>query len=190
MSDIIEEKSSEIEQIEEKKPEERPFLVAHCMIDGNTQRELMKPLLIYSRIGFAVGVPLLLAYIVLYVLCEEDVLSFPTGVLYLMLFVGAILLGTGIVFLLSAKKNIKNVDNISQMNEYSFFDDYVSVESIRRGERLGASKAYYVDFVKIKESKKYFLLYPTTETVFPVPKEGLSEEELGHLRNALRLIRK
>ncbi len=190
MSDIIEENNSEIGQIEEFKAEEKPFLVVSCMIDGTVQREIMKPLLIFSRIGLAVGIPLLLAYIVLYVLCGEAVLNFPTGVLYLMLFVGAILFGSGIVFLLSAKKNIKNADHVSQMNEYSFFEDYVSVESIRHGERLGASKAYFVDFVKIKESRKYFLLYPTSATVFPVPKEGVSEEEIGRLRNALRIIKK
>lgn len=192
MSDIIEKNTQRIEQNPEiSSQQEEPFLVTSCKIDGNTQRELSRPLFLYCRIAMIVGVPLLLAYIVLSVLSDEGVLSaIPTAVLYCMLFLGAVLFATGIVFYFTIKKNIKNADAINQTNEYSFYEDYVCVESIRRGERLGSSKSYYVDFVKRKEGKKYFLLYPTSVTIFPVPKEGLSEEQTVHLRNALRIIKK
>lgn len=202
MSDIIEEnQQNNCENVqdnenmasieEEQKEEPKPFVVASCKIDGNMQREFSRSLLIYSRIAMIVGLPIVIAYIVLSVLKDEEILTaIPNTVLYIMLFLGAVLFATGIVFYFSVKKNIKNADNINQMNEYSFFEDYVTMESIRLGERLGAAKAYYTDFVKVKETKNYFLLYPTAVSVYPVPKRGLSEEEVTHLRNVLRIIKK
>lgn len=202
MSDIIEENQQNNDESiqdnenkmpveEEQKEEVKPFVVSSCKIDGNMQREFSRPLLIYSRIAMIVGLPIVIAYIVLSVLRDEGVLpAIPNTVLYIMLFLGAVLFATGIVFYLSVKKNIKNADNINQTNEYSFYEDYVTMESIRLGERLGATKAYYTDFVKVKESKNYFLLYPTSVSVYPVPKRGLSENDVAHLRNVLRIIKK
>lgn len=192
MSDITEENNKSIEQNEEVLPEEeKPFLVTTCKIDGNTQRELSWSILLYCRIAMAVGIPLVIAYIVLSVLKDEEILSaIPNAVLYAILFFGAVLFATGIVFYFTVKKNIKNTEKINQTNEYSFFEDYVLLTSIRLGERLGASKVYYTDFAKVRERKKYFLLYPTSVSILPVPKEGLTEGEIDHLRNALRIIKK
>ena len=197
MSDIIEENSEILTESEpEREPEraeqteQKPFLVASSKIDGNLQKKLSAPLLIYCRIAMAVGIPLVILYIVLSVLRDEELLFIPSAVLYVMLFLGAVLFATGIVFLFTVKKNVKNADKVAQIGEYSFFEDYVSVSSIRYGERMGAAKMYYTDFYKIREGKKFFLLYPNSVTVFPVPKEGISEEETVHLRNALRIIKK
>lgn len=192
MSGIIEENNKSIEQNEVILPEEeKPFLVTTCKIDGNMQRELSGSVLFYCRIAMAVGIPLVIAYIVLSVLKDEEVLSaIPNAVLYAILFLGAVLFATGIVFYFTVKKNIKNADKINQTNEYCFFEDYVLLTSIRLGERLGTSKAYYTDFAKVRERKKYFLLYPTSVSILPVPKDGLTEGEIDHLRNALRIIKK
>ncbi len=192
MSDIIEENTENIEQNEGNSPEaEKPFLVTSCLIDGSLQREISKPILIYCRVGMIVGIPLVLAYIVLSILRDEEILpAIPKALLYTMLFVGAVLFATGIVFYFSVKKNIKNVDKTAQTNEYSFFEDYLCLTSIRLGERLGTTKVYYVDFFKVKEGKGFFLLYPNSVSVLPVRKSELSPEETDHLRNALRIIKK
>ncbi len=191
MSDIMEENNQQIEQIEENEPQEEPFLVTSCKIDGNLQREISRPVILYCRIAMAVGIPLVLAYIVLSVLKDEEILpAIPTAVLYGMLFFGAVLFATGIVFHFSVKKNINNAERVNQTNEYSFYDDYITMTSIRNGERLGASKMYYVDFFKVKEGKRFFLLYLNSASLLPVRKSELSEEEIARLRTALRIIKK
>ena len=164
-------------------------MIITSKIDGQVQKEISKPILIYSYIGIVLGIPLVLAYIVFSVL-KGDVLTIPDFVLYILLFLGAVLFATGIVFLFSVKKNMRNADNCLEINEYSFYDDYVCIAAIRRGERLGAIKTYYEDFVKRKECKKFFLLYPTSVTIYPIPKENLSEEKIARLRSALRIIKR
>ena len=192
MSDLIEENNENIEQNVEIPPEEeKPFLVTTCKIDGNTQREFSRPILLYCKIGMVVGLPLVIAYIVLSVLRDEEILTvIPNAVLYIMLFLGAVLFVTGIVFYFAVKKNIKNAERINQTNEYSFYEDYISMTSIRYGERLGASKMYYIDFFKVKEGKRFFLLYLNSTSVLPVEKSGLKEEDITHLCNALRISKK
>lgn len=192
MPDIIDENTREIEQNEEVFPEkEKPFLVTSCKIDGNMQREISSPVILYCRIAMAVGIPLVLAYIVLSVLKDGEILpAIPTAVLYGMLFFGAFLFATGIVLYFSVKKNINNAERVNQSNEYSFYENFITMTSIRNGERLGASKMYYVDFFKVKEGKKFFLLYLNSASLLPVRKGELSEEDISHLRNALRIIKK
>lgn len=106
MSDIIEENNENIEQNMEIPPdEEKPFLVTTCKIDGNTQREFSRPILLYCKIAMIVGLPLVIAYIVLSVLRDEEILTvIPNAVLYIMLFLGAVLFATGIVFYFAVKK--------------------------------------------------------------------------------------
>ncbi len=191
MSDIIEENQQQIEQNEETSPQEQPFLVTSYKIDGNAQREFSKPLLIYSYIAMPVGLPLVIGYIVLSLLSDEGILvGLPAAIPYVLLFVGAVLFATGLVFLFTVRKNIRNAENLIQTNEYSFYEDYMCVESICRGERVGVAKVYYNDLAKRRERRDFFLLYPNSVSVFPVPKSGLSEEEIAHLRNALRIIKR
>ncbi len=185
MSDIIAENTENSEQI----PTEKPVLTSSFLIDGKSQAQLFKPMRIGCIVAMAVGIPLVILYVVLSVLSEDEngSIGIDDVSLFVILLCGAVLFALGLVMYLSAKRNARMTDRTGGLNDYEFYETYMIVRSSRHGEDLGYTKNFYADLVKIRETKHYFLLYPTTATLYPVDKAVLSGEERAALRRVLRL---
>lgn len=182
MSERTENQIKEAEEI----PQGCSLLRISYRIDARAQRDISKRARIGSLIALFAGISILIAFIVLSVLVEESV-WLDTVFHVAILLLGAFLFGLGLIFYLSVRKNIKNAERLDALNHYDFYENYMEIESDRRGENIGKVKVYYPDFVKIREKGKFFMLYPTAATVYPVPKEGLSEDEIASLRRVFHL---
>ena len=155
-------------------------------VDAEAQKRFSKPMRTGSLIAMILGISLLLVFIVLYVL-SGDVLSLQPILLGVFLVCGAVLFVVGLIFFLACRMNVKNAAQIDALNEYEFYDDFMTVSTTRRGENIGTVKVYYPDLYRRTERKNEILLYPAAASVYIVPKEGLGENELARLRAALGL---
>lgn len=163
-----------------------PVVRVSCRIDAQTQKDFTKPVRTGSLITMLLGVLLLGTYITLFVL-DGSVIEVGEILLIAILIWGALFFGMGLVFLLTVRKNIKRAAELNATNEYSFYEGYMTVSTVRRGENIGTVKLYYSDFVKKRERKREFLLYPNASSIYLIPKGELGAGEIEFLRRVLHL---
>ena len=171
--------------------EELPLVETSFRIDGTAQKMFQRKHRAGLIVATVLGAALALTYIILFTLNGETLggklFSVPEALLYILLICGAILLGSGLVLLIFMKKNVANVARTNAENHYRFFSDYVLIAVTQSGEAMGQVKCYYRNFVKVRENREYFMLYPTSATVYLVSKTALTEEQCGELRAVLPL---
>lgn len=107
---------------------------------------------------------------------------------YLIVFV--LPLGLGIGLLIFIKRNLKAVDQVNNVNCYSFDLERVTIVTLRNNENVGEVKVYYKDLVKTKETEKYFFLYINAVSAFPVLKANLTVLEQSEIRMLLNIKNK
>ena len=191
---------SETELLQEEKTEEKPEekgIKTQVLINGDLQRRMNRTVKVCGIVGTILGAVLLLAYIAIDVtlstLAElgamENYADYEV-LLKILLWCGAMIFVFGLMCIFLARANVKNAERLNQTNEYTFYENYFTVTSVRNGEQLGTVKQYYADFYKVKETKEFFLLYPNRSTAFPVEKGRLTEAETEELRRLLPLRKK
>lgn len=170
---------------------ESPLVEASFRIDAASQRLYYRRLRAVSVALTVFGAVFVVAFIVFFTLNGETLggklFRVPAFLLYILLFFGAVPLGVGIGYFFLMKKNVATAERTNSENHYKFYPDFVLISVTKSGENLGEVKTYYSTFSKIRENKKYFLLYPTISTVYPVLKSDLTEEEQISLRSVLPL---
>ena len=194
MSDIIEQNNAISPENAVKTPDQ-PQEICSCSvcINGALQAKISSPANKLLLADLIIGAVFLVGFIVLFVLNGEVLggkkFVVDNFLLILLLVCGAILFGMGIALLILNRKNVKNAEALSQENFYRFYPDHVLVRTMRKGETLGEVKQYYASFVKVREKKDFFFLYPNNVTLFPVPKSELTGEQIEALRRVLPLKR-
>mgnify|MGYP006067278657 CR=1 FL=1 len=134
-----------------------------------------------------VGLLMLVAYVVLYVVTDEGS-TLPDGFwLDALLWFGALCFAMGLVAFISSGRANKKQLSLRLVNEYEFRAEGLVINDYRSDELVSTSRLKYSDFEKIRESKEFFLLYPNRVTVYPVDKTLLSGEECALLRTFFRL---
>ena len=134
-----------------------------------------------------VGVAMLVAYVVLYVVTDEGS-TLPDGFwLDALLWFGALCFAMGLVAFISSGRANKKQLSLRLVNEYEFRAEGLVINDYRSDELVSTSRLKYSDFEKIRESREFFLLYPNRVTVYPVDKTLLSGEECALLRTFFRL---
>lgn len=152
---------------------------AKTKIDVEIQKELSKKLYTYSLIALIIGSVGLLVYLVLATIFDNPYFD--------ILLIFSIPFGFGLVFILTIKKLIKNVQAINQVNTYVFEENYLNVTTTRNLEVVGTAKLYYKELFKSRETKNYIYMYVNKNSALPVKKENLSQDELIILRSFLGL---
>lgn len=186
----------ETELLQEEKPEEQG-IKTRVQINGDLQRRMNRKTRLFGIISTILGAVLVIVYIATDVtlsslseIGEFDNYEKYEFLLQMLLWVGVVMLAVGLMFIFLARANVKNAERLNQTNEYTFFETYFTITTVRGGEVLGSVKQYYTDFYKVKETKEFFLLFPNKATAFPVEKGSLTEEETAELRKVLPLRKK
>lgn len=155
-----------------------------CTFDcfEKAQIELVKNVKIFSIIGIVVGALLLVAYIVIGTIFEEEPVYNNV-----FLFTGAIVLVVGIMCFVITRQGIKTAkQNADVKNEYEFFSDCFVVKSNKIGDEIGMSKIYWSSVGRVKETESFLFLYiPMRKVAFAVPKSSLSHKEYDTIMRRL-----
>lgn len=191
MSDIFEENSPENGENISPQAEEIPLVETSFRVNGESQKRFQHKIHATLIAAVVIGAVFTLAYIVLATLNGETLggsfFAVSETLLYVLLLCGAVPLGGGISLLFVLRKNVAYAKRTDAENHYRFFADHVLVAVTQNGEPMGQVKCYYKSFAKVRENRNYFLLYPTSSTVYPVLKSALPEEEREKLRTVLPL---
>lgn len=157
------------------------------ILNSDMQKELSKNIMNIFNIFKIIGIIGLVSYIILNVFFKNVVNDIFLNILIVL---SATLFSFGLIFNLSIKKLIKNLDkNDLVENNYEFYDDHIFISSrkINQSEPFGTLKLKYVDILKTTESNNYFFIYNTKTTVFPILKKNLSPDDELSLRNILKI---
>ena len=151
-------------------------------VDNALQKRIFRRMRAVLLGMMIVGLLMLVAYVVLYVVTDEGS-TLPDGFwLDALLWFGALCFAMGLVaFISSGRANKK------QLSLRLFRAEGLVINDYRSDELISTSRLKYSDFEKIRESKGFFLLYPNRVTVYPVDKTLLSGEECALLRTFFRL---
>lgn len=163
--------------------EPSPCVRTRVTVDATLQKRISRKARAVMLCLTIVGIAMLLAYIVLFVVTEEGVVLSDDFWLDFLLWVGAVFFAFGLVFFISSGRANKKQLALCLINEYEFYPDAVVINDYRPGgERVSTARLKYSDFEKIRESGEFFLLYPNRVTLYPVDKTILSAEECVTLR--------
>lgn len=191
MSDIIGENSPETDEIPIEPVEETPIVEAVFTVNEASQKQFLKNVRLGAVIVTVFGALLAVAYVVLSVVGEmsfgDEALEIPWGVMLVLLLIGGLCLAFGIALLFSVRRAVQSAAKTNAVNTYKFFKEYVLISSTQNGEDVGQVKCYYMNFAKVRENKKYFMLYPTPSTVYLVEKRTLTEEQRARIDSVLPL---
>lgn len=171
----------------EQETEPSPCVRTRVTVDSALQKRISRNARIVMFCLMVVGIAMLLAYIVLFVLAEEAVVLSDDFWLDFLLWGGAVFFAFGLVFLITNGKANKKQLSLCFVNEYEFYPEGLVINDFRSGEHVSTARLRYSDFEKIKESKEFFLLYPNRVTIYPVDKTLLSKEERAMLRTFFHL---
>lgn len=178
MPDIIDEKPN--------KTEEKPLARASFSVNGRTQWEFSRALLIYSGAVALIGIALLISYLILSAESRNALINMNLALLLTLLGMGTLLTLAGVAV---AGVLIGNIVR-AMRNRESYFCVFYEDEMLVRTENERGDeekKLRYTEFKKIKETKRRFLLFLTGSLVYPVEKGELSEEEIAELRRVFHL---
>ena len=154
------------------------MITIRTKIDEKSQNALSRNVIIFCIVCLVVGSIGLLAYIVLSTINENPYLDF------ILLF--SIPFALGLVYLISIKRNIKNMSAKNLTNEYTFNDDHFTIATIQNEEVVGTQKVYYKNLAKIKETGEYIFIYINQVSAFIVQKASTSEENIKLIRALLK----
>ncbi len=178
MPDIIDEKPNETE--------EKPLARASFSVNGRSQWEFSRVLLIYSGAVALIGIALLISYFILSARSRDALINMNLALLLTLLGMGSLLALAGLAVFGVLIGNIVCASRNQKTYSCVFFEDGMLVRT--ENEDGGTEKLLrYSEFKKIKETKRRFLLYLTGSLVYPVEKGELSEEETAALRRVFRL---
>lgn len=144
-------------------------------INQEVQTELNKSLKRNCIIALVIGIIGFVAYISISMFFEHFILE-------VLLWVFAFAFGFGLVFLITINKTNKKVVASKMVGEYELFEEFMTIDSIKDGEKISSAKVYYKDIIKIKETENYIFLYPNKQIAYPIPKNKLSAEELSTVK--------
>lgn len=145
-------------------------------IDENLQKELnFKSWLIYL-IFTIIGSVGLLAYIVIGMFTESQVLEF-------ILWISAFAFAFGIVMILSIKKINKKAIANGFIDTLEFEQDFCIEKTSKNDEVISTLKVYYKDLIKLRETKNYLFLYVNQAGAIPLPKNAFSNEEFETIKS-------
>lgn len=154
----------------------------HCKVkvDEQVQKEVNFATQIMSIISLAIGSVGLILYIILCVALGS------IKILTLLLGISTFFFVFGLIMLITvAKANARGVaQNVT--DEYNLNDEFVEVKSLRNEEIVAMQKTYYNELVKFKETKNYYILYPTTTQAYVIPKTSFTPEELSELKSWIK----
>ncbi len=176
---------------EENTPEagaEGKFLFGtRIRIDGALQKRLLKNLKIFAVLFCVFAAAFLFFGIAALFLVEgEEEIS---GAVYFFVLAAILALLAGLYFYMYFK-NARHAERLAFTNVYDFFEHGVRVRSERRdGDTAGEVFLRYTDFFKVREKRRFFLLYPNSATAYPVDKQAITEAEAEALRGVLPLKR-
>lgn len=157
------------------------------ILNSDMQKELSAKILKIFNVIKIIGIIGLITYIILSVFFENYISDIFLNII---LTLSAILFSFGLIFHLSIKKIIKNIDKNDLIeNCYDFYDDYIFISSkkINCNEPFGTFKLKYVDILKTTESANYFFIYNTKTSAFPILKKNLSNDDELFLRSILKI---
>lgn len=165
-----------------------PCVRARVAIDAALLRRISKTARAVMICMMIVGIVMLVCYIVFSVIAEQEIILLSDDFwLDVLLWGGAVFFAFGLVLLIACARTNKKQLALAFVNEYEFYPEGLVINDYRSGEHVSTARLRYSDFEKIRENKKFFLLYPNRVTIYPVDKMILSEEECALLRTYFRL---
>ena len=149
-----------------------------CRIDADVQKELSLRTYTGSLIAMVAGAVGLLCYIVL---------ATAMGAAWTdALLVFAVPFAVGLILLITVRRNIKAAGKQAHdENFYRFDADSATIETRSDGAVKATAVMRYIDFVRKRETKSFFLLYVNRFSVMPVRKSSLTPDEQAVLRGWL-----
>lgn len=157
-----------------------PYSVAaRTLYNGALQREVGRTVRICGIIITVCGGIILLGWLMMLI---AEFFGKETSSEVLILFVGVFFLCYGIVLLVNGAKHARRADQLPHEEYYRFFGGFMIVTTVLRGEKTGQMKYYYGDFVKKRETAKYFMFYSTPYTAHIVQKSALLPQQLMFIR--------
>ncbi len=173
MSDIIDEKPTEMG--------EEPLVRTSFSVNGRTQWEFSRALLVYSGAVTLIGIALLISYFILSAESRDALINMNLALLLTLLCMGSLLSLAGLAVTGVLIGNIVRAARNSGSYSCTFSEEEMIVcTENEKGETEETLR--YSEFKKIKETKRRFLLYRTGTIVYPVEKGELSEDEIAALR--------
>ena len=148
-----------------------------AVIDGKVSAVINKRQYVLAAILLTVGIIGLVAYIALGVIFDEGWTE--------ILLIFAVPTGLGIFIALFVKRTVRNAAKTVFVNNYEFFENNFTVNTILNGDDRGSVKYYYSDIKKSIELKDYILLYLNAATALIIDKNTLSGQENDELKNIL-----
>ncbi len=178
MPDIIDEKS--------KETAEKPLARASFSVNGRTQWEFSRALLIYSGAVALIGIALLISYLILSAQSRNALINMNLALLLTLLGMGTLLTLAGVVVSGVLIGNIVHAARNRKSYSCVFFEDGMLVRT--ENEEGGTEKKLrYPELKRIKETKRRFLLYLSGSLVYPIEKGELSEDEIAALRSVFHV---
>ena len=148
-------------------------------IDKKVQISLSKKRLFVALVLTIMGVIGIIAYTVLTIAFDYDVLN-----RYLLL---VIPFGLGFAMIALIWQNIKKINGNEFINEYEFNSEFLNISTTKNNEVIGTQKVYYKDIFKVKENKSYIFIYINQASVFVIDKTCVKADEIKEIRNLLKL---
>lgn len=159
---------------------------ASVALDATLQSEILHGVRIVYLVLLIAGFLSCAAYVAVDVCADEGKLA-PSAWYSVLLWAGAVLFAVGLVCTVVLWRAVKRArDARVLVNRYTFYESgYFVVDTVCGEDTVALAKVKYSDCRKIRENRKFFLIYQTSANIFPVRKSDLSGEEVSALRSIL-----